>query len=167
MSQCTSCHGNHSIKYPEITLFDQVCSNCHDPNSGAYKRGQQIKTLILEAKEQIDKAKELIAKAKAKGQDVSGYENQLEQANTDMLQVLPVTHTLAISDVETITNSTRTVAGEIASSVHNYLESLRMRKVGLGIVWLFVFFVVVILYLKVKRADREYELSKEKEKKWI
>jgi hypothetical protein len=167
MSQCTSCHGNHSIKYPEITLFDQVCSNCHDPNSGAYKRGQQIKTLILEAKEQIDKAKELIAKAKAKGQDISGYENQLEQANTDMLQVLPVTHTLAISDVETITNSTRTVAGEIASSVHNYLESLRMRKVGLGIVWLFVFFVVVILYLKVKRADREYELSKEKEKKWI
>lgn len=164
MSQCTSCHGNHSIRYPEITMFDQVCSNCHDPNSGAYKRGQQIKTLILEAKEQIDKAKELIAKAKAKGQDVSGYENQLEQAYTDMLQVLPVTHTLAITDVETITNSARTVAGEVSSSIHNYLESLRMRKVGLGIVWLFIFFVVVILYLKVKRADKEYERSKEKER---
>jgi len=164
MSQCTSCHGNHSIRYPEITMFDQVCSNCHDPNSGAYKRGQQIKTLILEAKEQIDKAKELIAKAKAKGQDVSGYENQLEQAYTDMLQVLPVTHTLAITDVETITNSARTVAGEVSSSIHNYLESLRMRKVGLGIVWLFIFFVVVILYLKVKRANKEYERSKEKER---
>ncbi len=164
MSQCTSCHGNHSIRYPEITMFDQVCSNCHDPNSGAYKRGQQIKTLILEAKEQIDKAKELIAKAKVKGQDVSGYENQLEQAYTDMLQVLPVTHTLNLSEIEKITNNARSVAGEITSSVNKYFKSLRMRKVGLGIVWIFILFVSIILYLKVKRADKEFELEQEKEK---
>ena len=164
MSQCTSCHQHHSINYPEVSMFDQVCANCHVPNSGAYKRGQQIKALILEAKEQIDKAKELIGKAKLKGLDVSEYETQLEQANTDMLQVEPVTHTLLLSEVEPITNAARTVAGDISSSVHNYLESLHMRKVGLGIVWLFIFFVVVALYLKVKRADEEYELAKEKER---
>jgi len=39
-----------------------------------------------------------------------------------------------------------------------------MRKVGLGIVWLFIFFVVIILYLKVKRADEEFELAKGKER---
>jgi hypothetical protein len=81
-----------------------------------------------------------------------------------MLQVEPVTHTLLLSEVEPITNAARTVAGDISSSVHNYLESLRMRKVGLGIVWLFIFFVVVALYLKVKRADEEYELAQKKKK---
>lgn len=164
MSQCNSCHSNHAIKYPDLSMFDNTCSKCHDASSGAYKRGQQIKALILEADDQIDKAKELIRKAKAKGQDVSEYETQLEQANTDMLQVEPVSHTLLLSEVEPVTNSARTVSGDIASSVHNYLESLRMRKVGLGIVWLFIFFVVVVLYLKVKRADEEYEAEKKKEK---
>lgn len=163
MSQCASCHQHHSIDYPELSMFDQVCSNCHDPNSGAYKRGQQIKAMILEANEQIDKAKELIEKARLKGLDVSQYEPELEQANTDMLQVLPVTHHLILSEVETITSSARTVAGQIAASAHNYLESLRMRKVGLGIVWLFIFFVVITLYIKVKRADREFELAQQKE----
>lgn len=164
MSQCTSCHGNHAIQYPDLSMFDNTCSRCHDTSSGAYKRGQQIKALILEAEDQIDNARELIGKAKAKGQDVSDYETQLEQANTDMLQVEPVTHTLLLSEVEPVTSSARTVAGEITSSVHSYLESLRMRKVGLGIVWFFIFFVVVVLYLKVKRADEEYEAEEKKEK---
>lgn len=167
MSQCASCHQHHSINYPELSMFDRVCSNCHDPGSGAYRRGQQIKAMILEANEQIDKAKKLMVRARLKGLDVSQYEPELEQANTDMLQVLPVTHHLILSEVETITNSARTMAGEIAASTHNYLESLRLRKVGLGIVWLFIFFVVVILYVKVKRADKEFELSKEKEKERV
>lgn len=167
ISQCTSCHGNHAIQYPEISMFDRTCLKCHDTGSGAYKRGQQIKAMILEAEEQIDKAKELIVKANSKGQDVSGYENQLEQANTDMVQVLPVTHTLNISEVEKITSNARTVAGEISSSVNKYFKSLRMRKVGLGIVWLFIFFVSIILYLKVKRADKEFELEQEKEEEKV
>ena len=167
MSQCTSCHSNHAIQYPDLSMFDNTCSRCHDPSSGAYKIGQQIKALVLEADDQIDKARELIKKAKTQGQDVSEYQTQLEQANTDMLQVVPVTHTLILSEVEPITSSARTVAGEITSSVHNYLESLRMRKVGLGIVWLFIFFVVVVLYLKVKRADEEYEAEKKKEKEKV
>lgn len=163
MSQCASCHKHHDIDYPELSMFDQICSNCHDPGSGAYKRGQQIKAMILEANEQIDKAKMLMEKARIRGLDVFQYEPDLEQANTDMLQVLPVTHHLILSEVETITSSARTVAGEITASAHNYLESLRMRKVGLGIVWLFIFFVVVTLYIKVKRADREFELAQQKE----
>ncbi len=164
LSQCASCHQHHSIKYPDISMFDQVCSNCHEPGSGAYKRGQQIKALILEAQDQIQKAKELIQKGKSRGLDVSQFEPELEQANTAMLQVLPVTHSLVLSKVEEITSSARTLAGEISASVHNYLESLRLRKVGLGIVWLFIFFVVVILYIKVKRADSEFELAQQKNK---
>jgi hypothetical protein len=167
MSQCTSCHSNHAIQYPDLAMFDNTCSRCHDASSGAYKTGQQIKALILEADDQIEKARELLKKAKAQGQDISGYETQLEQANTDMLQVVPVTHTLLLSEVEPITSSARTVAGEITSSVHNYLESLRMRKVGLGIVWFFIFFVVVVLYLKVKRADEEYGAEKKKDKEKV
>jgi hypothetical protein len=164
MSQCTSCHGNHAIKYPDLSMFDQICADCHENSSGAYKKGQQIKSLILVADEEITKAKGLIVKAKSKGQDISGYETQLEQTNTDMLEVLPVTHTLNLAEIEKITNNARSVAGEITSSVDKYLKSVEMRKVGLGAVWLFILFVSIILYLKVKRADKEFELEQEKEK---
>jgi len=160
MSQCISCHQHHKTSLPDLRMFDSVCLNCHDKTFGAYARGQKIKSLIEEAQTEIENAKKSIALAKIKGIEVSSDENLLEGATSEMLQVVPITHTLILSEVETHTKAGKSIAGDIDLRIHNIFESMRLRKVALGFIWLFIFLVVMVIYAKKKRADREYDLKK-------
>jgi hypothetical protein len=162
MSQCISCHQHHKTSFPDLGMFDSVCLSCHDKISEAYDRGQKIKSLIEEAQTEIGNAKKSIAQAKIKGIEVSSEENLLEGATSEMLQVVPITHTLILSEIETHTNTARSMAKDIDLRLHNIFESMKLRKVVLGIIWLFIFLVVTVIYAKKKRADREYDLKKAK-----
>jgi predicted CXXCH cytochrome family protein len=162
MSQCISCHEHHKTTFPELSMFDKVCLSCHDKTSGAYQRGQKIKSLIVEVETMIETAKKSIAQAKLRGIEVSSDENLLEGATSEMVQVVPITHTLILSDIETHTQRAKSIAGDIDLRIRNIFESLRLRKVALAIIWLFIFLVVIVIYTKKKTADREYDLKKAK-----
>jgi hypothetical protein len=158
MAQCISCHQQHQTQKANIAILDSVCTRCHEESSGAFKRGQQIKTLLVETQEEIDGAEALIGKAKLKGVDVSEDELGLERAKSNLLEAVPTIHALNISLVEENTVQAKSIASDIKLRIHEILESFRLRKLALGIVWLFILFTVTVLYLKKKRADREFDL---------
>ena len=165
MAQCISCHEHHFTRKVDISMLDSVCTRCHQESSGAYKRGQQIKTLIVEAKEEIDEAQNLISEAKLKGVDVVEDEVGLERAKSNLLQAIPKIHALSLALVEDNTVQAKSIASDIKLRIHEVFESFRLRRVTLGIVWLFIFFSVTVLYIKKKRADRKFDVQKEQTKR--
>ncbi len=160
MAQCISCHQQHQTEPANVAMLDTVCTRCHLESSGAYKRGQQIKTLLVETQVEIDEAGSLIDKAKLKGVDVTEDEVGLERAKSDLLEAVPPIHALNISLVEENKVQAKSIASDIKLRIHEILESFRLRKLVLGVVWLFILFTVTVLYIKKKRADREFDLHR-------
>jgi len=158
MAQCISCHQQHQTQTANVAMLDTVCTRCHDESSGAYKRGQQIKTLLVETQVEIDGAEALIDKAKLKGVDVTEDEVGLERAKSNLLEAIPTIHALNISLVEENTVQAKSISSDIKLRIHEILESFRLRKLALGVVWLFILFTATVLYIKKKRADREFDL---------
>ena len=141
-------------------MLGPVCLNCHSEGSGGYKRGQQIKTLIVEVQEEIEEAERIVAEAKLKGVDVTEDEVALERAKSGLLQAIPAIHALNLALVEENSVPAKSLASDIKLRIHEIFESFRLRKVALGIVWLFILFTVTVLYMKKKRADREFDSQK-------
>jgi hypothetical protein len=164
MAQCISCHEHHRTHKANVDMLGPVCTNCHDEASGGYKRGQQIKTLIVEVQEEINQAESVIAEAKLKGVDVTEDEVALERAKSSLLQAIPAIHALNLALVEENSVPAKSLASDIKLRIHEVLESFRLRKVALGFVWLFILFSVTVLYMKKRRADREFDLQAEKKK---
>ena len=164
MAQCISCHEPHRTQKANINMLGPVCTQCHDEGSGAYKRGQQIKTLIVEVQDEIKETENLIAEAKLKGIDVMEDEVAVERAKSNLAQAIPKIHALNLSLVEENTVDAKSIASDIKLRIHEILESFRLRKVALGFIWLFIFFTVTVLYMKKKRADREFDLQPEHKK---
>ena len=164
MAQCISCHEQHQTQKADISMLGPVCANCHDQSSGAYKRGQQIKTMIVEAQSEIDETEHLIGEAKLKGIDVLEDEVALERSKSSLAEAIPRIHALNLSLVEENTVQAKSIASDIKLRIHEILESFRLRRVVLGFVWLFIFFTVTVIYIKKKRADREFDRQKEQKK---
>jgi hypothetical protein len=164
MAQCVSCHHPHHTGEADVGMLGPVCTECHDQGSGGYKRGQQIKTLILEAQEEIEEAHHMVAEAKLKGVDVTEDEVGLERAKSSLAQAIPKIHALNLVLVEENTVQAKSIASDIKLRIHEVFESFRLRKVVLGVVWLFVFFTLTVLYIKKKRVDREFDSQKKQER---
>lgn len=160
MAQCVSCHEQHRTQKASVDMLGSVCVNCHDESSGAYKRGQQIKTLLVEAQGEIKEAENLMAEANLKGIDVTEDQLALERAKSNWAEAIPRIHALNLSLVEENTVQAKSIASDIKLRIHEILESFRLRRVVLGFVWLFIFFTVTVLYVKKKRADKEFDLQK-------
>lgn len=81
-----------------------------------------------------------------------------------LIEAIPKVHALNLSLMEENTVEAKSVASDIKLRIHEILESFRLRRVALGFIWLFILFTVTLLYIKKKRADREFDLQKEQKK---
>jgi len=153
-SECVSCHSSHDIQFPSSAFYDSLCLGCHSRETEAYKRGQQIKALLVNAKGEIEDAERELNRVKLKGLDVLDDELLLEDARSKIVEAVPVQHTLLLSEIQDLTEEASSLAEEVKLHTHKALESLRMRRVVLGFLWLAVFGVVLALYLEKKRVEK-------------
>jgi hypothetical protein len=67
------------------------------------------------------------------------------------------THSLNKSEIGEYTGKAVAASDNVKKDIDNYFKSLKVRKIGLGIVWLFVLSTVTALYLRKRRADQEWQ----------
>jgi hypothetical protein len=153
MSECASCHGNHGIVHPTQALFDNACRACHQPDDAALSTAAQLKTLFNQANESLDAADGDLAQVSRKFPTVVRYRHRLEQAQAYFIEAMTVQHALAVSKVEDLTRSARSISEEVRSSVHSIAAGQQLRYLGLAVFWVFLLFVVGVAYL-YKREQR-------------
>jgi len=159
MEECVSCHGNHEVEKATEALFDRVCKDCHASESGAYRRGQKIKALLVETQGAVNDAWEVVKKARAMGLEVSRYENMLEDSRADIVRALPVSHALSVEAVERVTRAAKSTAEDVKLEIHEQLEEIALRKYALTIGWLSIAFFTGVFWLKKKRIRKSLGLD--------
>jgi hypothetical protein len=153
MSECASCHGNHGIAHPTRALFDNVCKTCHQPDDAAVSTAAHLNTLFNQAEESLDAADGDLAQVSRKFPTVVRYRPRLQQARAYFIEALTVQHTLAVSKVEDLTRSARSISDEVRAAIHSVAAGQQLRYLGLAVFWVFLLFVVGVAYL-YKREQR-------------
>lgn len=154
MSECTSCHGYHDTAPPDRILFDTACGRCHPVDSPPYLAGQKIKTMLTQTNESLQTAVGEMAEVEEVSPTVVRYRSRLQQARAYFMEALPVQHSLAADRVDDLTRNARSIGDEVRASVHGVQEEMRLRYVGLGVVWVCILFAGAVAYLYGRERQR-------------
>jgi hypothetical protein len=155
LGECVSCHGDHDVRKASLDLFDEVCIDCHDASSGAFRRGQSIKALVVEAAGTIDDVREQAREAARNGIDITPYEQDLIEAETNLIRTAPVTHSLSVAEVEKLARSSMAIAEDVKLELFHKHEELQERKFILIVVWGFLAMVIPVTVIKRYRTGRK------------
>jgi hypothetical protein len=155
ISECVSCHGNHTIEPTDRKFFDTVCARCHSVGSKEQLVGQRLKTLLMAADESLREATHLLEQAQQRAVDVSAYRSRLIEARSYFLQALPVQHSLDIPHIEELTRRAKSIADDVRSGLHSLQGVMAIRLLGLTLVWIFLLLLVIVIYLVLRERKGE------------
>lgn len=155
MSQCISCHSVHDIKRASVEMIPDVCLKCHQKNSAQIARADEIKNHIISAQEHLSKTGGEIKEAGKTGLDTSEMDVMLKEANTDLLELAVVQHTLDISQIEKYSTQAESISDVIIGKIKDIYEGYKIRKMSLIFIWGFILAVIILLYLKKYRIEKQ------------
>ncbi|MBI4831978.1 MAG: cytochrome c3 family protein [Candidatus Lindowbacteria bacterium] len=157
LPRCVDCHGNHEILYPGIEIFSadqhRSCGSCHDPSSSEYQAGQQIKSLLEDATKQVSLMEKELADIEHSGRNLDDLKTLTEEARTNLTEVLPITHTLAIERIKEKTDLVIANAAKLVQNTSEFKAELKARKRNLAIILAVIFVNIGFLYLKRRSLD--------------
>jgi preprotein translocase subunit SecG len=151
---CSYCHNNHDIQIPTHDMFNTICLECHEKDSEAFQTGQIIKKLILETTNVRKEAIKKLEEARKKGIEVEEEQSQLEKVKTNIIQVIPIQHTLSLEKVEEYMKTAKSIASDVISSIDEKFNVLKRRRLALIIFWIVLLIIITIFYLKKRQADK-------------
>ncbi|MFQ6070722.1 MAG: cytochrome c3 family protein [Candidatus Aminicenantales bacterium] len=159
ISECEACHGNHRILRPSDEMLGTgekaVCIQCHEPDSKPYQIAGRIKEKLDRFIARIQLAENLLEKAERQGVEVSESKYKLNEANTALVFVRNLTHSLSLVDIEEKIEEGEKVVAEVTASGEDALKEAKFRKTGLVIATIFIFLLAVALYLKIRQIERK------------
>lgn len=155
--RCIDCHGNHAILYPTVAMFSGSekghCGSCHDKDSVAYTTAQDIKGLLETAGTQLQDMEAELAEFEHSGRNLSDLQDLTETAQTNLTEVLPITHTLAVDRIKEKTDNVAKSATKQFKIADSFRAELTNRKVILTAILALVVLNIVILWLKRHSLD--------------
>ncbi|MCL5773278.1 MAG: hypothetical protein M1536_02725 [Firmicutes bacterium] len=155
MSQCISCHSVHDIKRASIDIIPGVCLKCHQKGSAQISRADEIKSNITGAQSDLSKTGEEIKLAGKTGLNTGEMDVMLKEANTDLLELAVVQHTLDVSQIEKYSNQAESISEYIIGNIKDIYEGYKIRKMFLIVIWAFILAVILLLYLKKYRIEKQ------------
>jgi predicted CXXCH cytochrome family protein len=159
ISECEACHGNHKIFPPSDDMLGTgekaVCIECHDPDSKPYQIASRMKKMLDDFIQQTDSARDLLEQANGKGVDVSNPMFKLREANTLLIMVRNLTHSLDIPAIEEKIQEGEKVILEVQEAGQAALKEATFRRRGLIISTFFVFLLAIALYLKIRLIEKK------------
>lgn len=151
--ECAACHGNHRILLPERKMWTATCAACHEPASEAARTGEKILALFTQADEEVERARQAIARARQIPLDVSDYEARLNTATTYLVEAEPLSHSLDVEAVEETTRKSRSVAQELQAEIHQEIRVFEGHDLIVVFIWLYILITILVLQY-YKRSAR-------------
>ncbi len=159
ISECEACHGNHKILSPSDDMLgtgrEAVCIQCHDPDSRPYEVASRIKEMLDDFINKTHSASSLLEQAERKGVEVSDPKFKLREANTLLILVRNLTHSLDITAIEEKIQEGEKVVLEVQEAGMTALKEATFRRRGLIISTFFVFLLAVALFLKIRQIEKK------------
>lgn len=156
-SECISCHGNHGVQPAGQHLYKQACVQCHEPGSPAAQKGDDFFSILKESSRELQAAEALVRQASIDGIFVEEEEAALEEANTNVVSMAPLQHSLSFEKISELNQKFEKSAREIQEQIKQKRQFLHWRKIALVPLWVFVLMMVVALWIKYRKLKEEHE----------
>ncbi|MFQ6615355.1 MAG: cytochrome c3 family protein [Fidelibacterota bacterium] len=156
---CVVCHGNHRILHPEDTLISMeegkgVCARCHTPGDPGSRQAVLIRsaldTLILA----IGRAEGEIDQAERLGMEIDDALFDVQGAKEVLIKSRTMIHSLDGREVEKTAVPGLDLARRARLTAQEAATDFKNRRVWLGIATTTITFLVIVLYLTIRRLEK-------------
>ncbi|MFZ2410255.1 MAG: cytochrome c3 family protein [Candidatus Methanoperedens sp.] len=150
---CVTCHQPHSFKVLKASELTTLCSVCHNQKdriatASVPMDAKQALEVQKEFQEELLKAKDAVARAKAKGMDVSTAQNDIDKAQDVMNDVPSVWHGFNLKDFDKQIRNGIDWAKKAEYRVSGVEPTVPPRTPAIGITLILGIFAIVYLIRK-------------------
>jgi hypothetical protein len=151
---CEACHGNHKITRAGTYLYTRVCGDCHSEDSEAYRTGIEIKNLIDLAWSRFREGRSELEQATVRGLWVMDEELIMDEAHTLLIHLRTSQHTMNVAEVEDEAYKASSMINGVIMTLEHKLVSLRIYKLVLIPIWMFIGGMIALFSIELKRSTR-------------
>ena len=156
IAECLQCHGNHGIPAPDDRMAGigegSACTTCHTNDKG-FIAAKTMSGRIDELKTKISGAKEILERAERAGMEVSRPTFELSEAADGLTQARVLVHTTSTDEVEKAIAPGMNVAAKSYTAGEAAFAELSFRRTGLAVSLIFILFLALLVYLKVRQIE--------------
>ena len=156
--ECIKCHSNHDIAAPTDELLGtgekSVCVSCHKPGEKGFLVAGEMRSRIDGLLGQIEKSHEILDRAERAGMEVSRPKFDLREAIDGVTHARVLIHTSSTAEVDKVIAPAVGVAAKTYQAGVAALAELNFRRKGLVVSLVFILFLAVLVYLKLREIER-------------
>lgn len=155
-AECAKCHNNHQILEPTDAMVGigkgSVCIACHTSDKG-FESAKMMQANMADLKSKIHKAEDLLERAERAGMEVSRPLFELQEANDALTQARVLIHSVNPEEVAKAAKPGEAVALKSIKAGEDAFSELSFRRQGLAVSLLFIGFLAVLVFLKIKQIE--------------
>ena len=164
LAECITCHSNHDIATPGDQMIGAhqgaLCVNCHTNGDKGFVAADHMRTRIDQLIASIDKSNEILGVAERKGMEVSKPKFDLKGATDALTHARVLIHSSSITEVDKVVTPGLEVAGKGYQAGLDALAELSFRRKGLAVSLVFILFLALLVYLKIRQIETRRPIAK-------
>lgn len=157
-AECITCHNNHAILAPSDAMLGTTqgssCIGCHSSSDKGFAAAGEMRSLIDELIRRIDKSTEILNRAERAGMEVSRPKFELKGATDALTHARVLIHSSSIDEVKKVVTPGLDVADKGYQAGIGALAERTFRRKGLAISLVFILFLALVVYLKIRQLER-------------
>ncbi|HEX7295867.1 MAG TPA: cytochrome c3 family protein [Pyrinomonadaceae bacterium] len=164
LAECVTCHSNHGIATPTDQMIGTqqgaLCVNCHTNGDKGFAAAAHMRTSIDQLTASIDKSNEILGVAERKGMEVSKPKFDLKGATDALTHARVLIHSSSNIEVDKVVKPGLDVAGKGYQAGLDALAELSFRRKGLAVSLIFILFLALLVYLKIRQIETRQSIAK-------
>ena len=164
LAECITCHSNHDIATPTDQMIGTqqgaLCINCHQSGDKGFAAAGHMRSRIDQLIASIDKSTEILSLAERKGMEVSKPKFDLKGATDALTHARVLIHSSSSDEVDKVVAPGLDVANKGYQAGLDALSELSFRRKGLAVSLVFIVFLAVLVYLKVRQIESGQPIPK-------
>jgi nitrate/TMAO reductase-like tetraheme cytochrome c subunit len=169
---CGQCHARQADLFqtsPHKAAFDQqglgtqqgaLCVNCHQSGDKGFAAAGHMRSRIDQLIAGIDKSNEILSVAARKGMEVSKPKFELKGAKDALTHARVLIHSSSTAEVDKVVEPGLAVATKGYQAGLDALSELSFRRKGLAVSLVFIVFLALLVYLKVRQIESRQPIAK-------
>jgi predicted CXXCH cytochrome family protein len=157
LAECITCHSNHAIAKPGDQMIGTqqgaLCINCHTNGDKGFAAAGMMRSRIDELIAGINKATDILTEAERKGMEVSKPKFELKGATDALTHARVLIHSSSTAEIDKVVSPGLEVASKGYQAGLGALAERRFRREGLAVSLIFILFLAVLVYLKIRQIE--------------
>jgi len=152
---CATCHQHHDILPTSDAMLgiesSATCVSCHEKDSAGYKAAATMKSALVQLKNRLDAARDLLQRAERAGMEVSRPIYDLTEGHNELVRARVEIHSFDPGALSKVVTQGEKIAEASQQSGQKALGELAFRRKGLAISAVILLGMICLLLLKIRQ----------------